>query len=112
MSSGVREPSAWRSRAATAAACGAAAEVPKKFGKPSASKSEPKKVVLPPSAATISGLLRISGFAKRVPCVSKKTCVEPAAENEFNSGGSTPNSGVLKYADAPTASAPAALACP
>src|SRR5262249_37387966 len=84
-------------RAATAAACGAAADVPKKFGKPSGSTSRlPKNVVLAPSGATISGFTRICGIAKRLPAVSKMIGVDPAEENGSRSGGETPNSGVLR----------------
>ena len=51
-----------------AAACGAAADVPKKLRNPVPSKSgEPKNVVSPPSGATISGLARSSGVASRAP---------------------------------------------
>ena len=47
---------AWRSSAATAAACGAAAEVPQKRHTPSPLWKEPKKVVAPQSVAARSGL--------------------------------------------------------
>src|SRR5215510_7100290 len=82
--------------AATAAACGTAADVPKKFGKPSGSTSRPKNVVLAPSGATISGFRRICGIAKRLPAVSKIIGVDPAEENRSKSGRETPNSGVLR----------------
>jgi sugar/nucleoside kinase (ribokinase family) len=62
-----------------AAAFGAAALVPKKFGKVSASlaESETKKVVLPPSAAAITGCWRISGVARRLPSASKTIVAGP-----------------------------------
>ena len=85
-------------KAATAAACEAAADVPEKLGKPSASISNPgmKNVVLVLSGATISGLRRICGIAKRWPAVSKMIGVDPAEENGSKSGGKTPNSRVLR----------------
>jgi hypothetical protein len=96
--------SACNIKAATAAACGAAADVPKKFGKPLQSTSQEegvegeggqKNVVSVPSGATISGFRRISGIAKRLPAVSKRIGVDPHEENSSKSGGETPNSGVL-----------------
>ncbi len=80
--SGVSVGTACTSSAATPAAWGAAAEVPKKLGKPSKSESLPKNVVLAPSGATISGLkCRRSGVARRLPAVLKRTGVVPADEN-------------------------------
>ena len=77
--------------AATAAAWGAAADVPKKFGKPYGlareSKRGQKNVVSVPSGATISGFRRICGIAKRLPAVSKRIGVGPAEENGSKSGG-------------------------
>ncbi len=71
MSSGLRAARACTIRAATAAASGAAADVPKKLGKVSGSEalSDPKKVVLPPSTAVSDGL-RSSGAASRFPALS------------------------------------------
>jgi hypothetical protein len=86
--------------------------VPKKLGKPFPSVSVPKKVVSPPSGATISGLDPISALASRLPAESKRIGVPPAEEKESNTGGETPNAGVLKYAAAPTASAAAAFVWP
>ncbi|MDQ3581446.1 MAG: hypothetical protein M3495_07440 [Pseudomonadota bacterium] len=85
-------------KAATPAACGAAAEVPKKFGKPSASGSTPgmKNVVLAPSGAVIAGCARTSGVASRFPAVSKKMGVPPAEEDVSMSGGLCPNAGVSR----------------
>ena len=61
---------------------GAAADVPKKFGKLAGSEliSLPKKVVLVPSGATISGFRRSSGVALRVLDVLKRIRVGPAGE--------------------------------
>src|ERR1700735_4130852 len=75
--------------AAMAAACGAAAEVPKKFGKESGSVEpgtvavyrEKKKVVFPPSGAVTSGFKRTRGFRNRSPLVSKRIGTPPAEEN-------------------------------
>src|SRR5262245_1645507 len=91
--------------AATAAACGAAADVPKKFGKlvPSTSHEEgiegelgQKNVVSVPSGATILGFRRLLGIAKRLPAVLKRMGVGPAEENGSKRGGETPNSGVSR----------------
>jgi hypothetical protein len=71
---GLRFGLASRSSAATAAAWGAAADVPKKFGWASGSNpmSAPKNVVLVPSAAEISGLKRKTGApARGLPPPSK-----------------------------------------
>src|SRR5215470_14769374 len=96
-----------KSKAATAAACGAAAEVPKKFGNPVPSVSEPKNVVSTPSGATISGFWeRGSGVASRLPDTSNKIGVAPDEEKDSKIGGETLNAGVLEYRAAPTASAP------
>ena len=94
-SSGSVAESACNINAATAATCGADAEVPKKFGNVSGSCgiSELKNVVLPPSGPTISGLSRISLVG--VPSVSNSIGVGPADEKASKSGGLTPNAGVL-----------------
>jgi len=64
--------------AATAAACGAAAEVPKKLGYPFPSESpEPKNVVSVLSMADKSGLSRTSGEALRVPSALNRMVVGP-----------------------------------
>src|SRR5262249_33345011 len=95
-----------KSKAATPAAWGAAADVPKKL-------ANPGTVVATPSGATISGLLaRGSGVDSRLPARSNRIGVAPDEEKEFKTGGDTPNCGVLKYAAAPTASAPTAFAWP
>ena len=80
--------------AATAAAWGAEAEVPKKFGKPSGSLSNPKNVVFVPSGATISGLSRSSEVGR--PRVSKRIGVGPAEEYHSSCGGAVPNAGVSR----------------
>src|SRR5262245_62561193 len=88
-----------KSNAATPAACGAAADVPKKL-------ENPGTVVATPSGATISGLsARGSGVDSRLPARSNRIGVAPDEEKEFKTGGDNPNCGVLKYAAAPTASA-------
>ena len=75
-------------KAATPAACGAEAEVPKKFGKPVPSGSlPPKKVVSAPSGAEMAGCARTSGVASRLPAVSNRMGVPPADENVSISGG-------------------------
>src|SRR5215831_11593468 len=112
---GVRVGLACKSNAAIPAAWGAEADVPQKFGNPSGSRSTPgkKKVVLTQSGATISGLsARGSGVESRLPARSNRIGVAPDEEKEFKTGGDTPNCGVLKYAAAPTASAPTAFAWP
>src|SRR5688500_17271005 len=112
--------------AATPATCGADAEVPKKLGKPSGSvvsgtaklRSKRKKVVLPPSGPVTPGFKRICGNRSRTPSGPKNTGVPPAEENELRQAGrhrgrkGLPHSSVWYQAAAPTASAPAALACP
>ena len=50
--------------AATAATFGAAALVPKKFGRPLPSESNPKNVVSTPSAPVICGTKRTSGVPR------------------------------------------------
>src|ERR1043166_243464 len=90
---GRSEWSACSMSAATPAAAGAAAEVPKKFGKLSASpSSEPKKLVLPPSGAVISGVARVTEIG--LPAASKKIFVGPAEEKLSMTGGLTPKAGV------------------
>jgi hypothetical protein len=66
-------PDLWRARAAIEAACGAAALVPKKFGRVSGSRavSRVKNVVLPPSADATWGVRRICGRGYRFPEESK-----------------------------------------
>ena len=56
--------------------------------------SVPKKVVLPPSGATINGLERYSGDDKRVPSVAKRIGVPPPLDDVRSIAGSVPNSGV------------------
>jgi hypothetical protein len=111
-------------RAATAATCGAEADVPKKLGSPSGSevpgiwksRSKKKKEVLPPSGPVTPGFKRTSGFARRRPLAPKNTGVPPAEEKELRQAGmhcgrkGLPHSSVWYQAEAPTASAPAALA--
>src|SRR5882672_8005225 len=112
--------------AATAATCGAEAEVPKKFGKPSGSvvpgtsklRSKKKNDVLPPSGPVTPGLMRTSGVGRRWPLDPKNTGVPPADEKELRQAGmhcgrsGLPHSSVWYQAAAPTASAPAAFAWP
>src|SRR6187397_541466 len=113
-------------RAATAATCGAEADVPKKFGMPSGSevpgtsklRSNKKKEVLPPSGPVTPGFRRTTGVLRRCPLAPKNTGVPPADENELRQAGrhcgrnGLPHSSVWYQAAAPTASAPAALAWP
>ena len=89
--------------AATAAACGAAAEVPKKLGNASLSMFTPPKstVVFTPLGAQMSGLFLDKLFIK----------TPPLEENEATDGG-LPNAGVFVYNTAPTVIAPTALAWP
>src|SRR5437762_1557321 len=95
MRAGVAAGLACLRRAAMAAACGAAALVPKKLGKVSPSLSwKPKKEVLTPSTATICGFLRVRGLARRVPLRSKRMGVLPAEEYFSSTGGAAPYSGV------------------
>src|SRR5262249_60010521 len=82
---GERPACRWNSSAATAAACGALADVP---------KNGEKIVVATPSGATISGLLRITGAATRWPVASNRIGVGPAAENGSGTGGTLPNAGL------------------
>src|SRR5262249_58320869 len=102
-----------RRRAAVAAAAGAAAEVPKKFGKESASPfgpvvSLPKKLVLTPSGAVIAGVSRTSGDDRICPALSTQMLVGPPEEKLSTTGGLTPHSGVRRAAGAATASRPLA----
>src|SRR5215831_20265803 len=97
---GIRVGLSCKSNAATPAAWGAAADVPKKL-------ENPGTVVTTPSGATISGLsARGSGVASRLPARSNRMGVVPDEEKNSKTGGKTPNTGVLKYAAAPTASVP------
>src|SRR2546425_6286391 len=87
---------ACKSNAATAAGWGDAADVPKKFGNPFPSVSEPKNVVSTPSGATIPGFLaRGSGVASRLPVKSNRMGVVPDEEKDSKVGGETPNTGVF-----------------
>ncbi len=113
-------------KAATAATCGAAAEVPKKLGNESSSvlpgTSNPKvvwkNVVLPPSGPMRAGFVRTSAAASGWPPRSNSTGVPPAEEKlSRHAGTQLGRSGLFHarvwyHADAPTASAPAALGCP
>jgi hypothetical protein len=83
------------SSAATAAACGAASEVPKKLGKLSLSAplSWPKNVVLPPSGAVSFGCWRVIG-AMEFPESSKRIGVPPALDYDSTDAGSSPKAGV------------------
>src|SRR4051794_36507507 len=74
--------------AATPAAWGAAADVPK-------NELNPDTVVEPPSGATKSTLLRSSGAARRVPLLANRMGVPPEDEKFSMSGGLTPKRGVL-----------------
>ncbi len=95
VASGVKDETSPFMSAATPAACDAAAEVPKKFGKPVESESfPPKNVVSTPSGAVMSGCWRTSGMASRLPAVSKRMGVPPADENVSMSGGFWPKLGV------------------
>src|SRR3954464_3984853 len=113
MRAGAAEGLACFRSAAMAAACGAAALVPKKLGKASPSLSwNPKKEVLTPSTATICGFFRVIGLARRVPLVEKRIGVFPEEEYFSSTPGATPYSGVSNQAAAPTAMAPAAFSWP
>ena len=76
-----------------AAACGAAALVPKKFGRLSASSaaSDTKNVVFPPSVAATSGLRRICGCGNRLPAESNRIGRSPPTE--VKSSGSVGRNG-------------------
>src|SRR5262245_45325018 len=89
---GVRVGLACKSNAATPAAWGAAADVPKKL-------ENPGTVVTTPSGATISGLsARGLGVDSRLPARSNRMGVVPDDEKNSETGGETPKAGVLKYA--------------
>src|SRR5262249_57962465 len=89
-----------KSRAATPAAWGAAADVPKKL-------ANPGTVVATPSGATTSGLLaRGSGVRSRLPAGSNRTGVVPDEENASKTGGGGPKGGGFEKITAPTASPP------
>jgi hypothetical protein len=97
MPSGVRVGTRLFMSAATPAACGAAAEVPTKFGKPVPSGSiPPKNVVSAPSGAVMSGCWRTSGGASRCPAVSKRMGLPPAEEKPSMRGGFAPKAGVCR----------------
>src|ERR1700676_1117074 len=104
---------------------GAAAEVPKKVGKPALFKQavtvllswpvgnlNPRKVLLPPSGPTKSGFCRNTGVASRVPVTSNRIGSPPAEENPSRIGTATPQDGVFAKNAAPTAAAPAAPGWP
>ena len=76
-------PLASRTRAATAAAWGAAELVPEKFGLASGSlvASPPKSDVLAASIAATVGLRRISGAGSRLAFLSKKIVAGPGEVN-------------------------------
>ena len=113
ISIGVRSGCRESSSAATPAACGAAAEVPKNSGKvPGAAAPGGKNVVSTPSGALMSGLRRMIGTASRLPDRSKKMGVPPADEDVASTGGLTPNAGVSSKLTAPTAIAPSAFEWP
>src|SRR3954471_21867771 len=107
-SSGTRAGFRSRSRAATAAACGAAAEVPQKRHLPAEGKA--KKVVAPQSVATKSGFWINSGAvsfgAGEPPSTGAYSCLTGPRE-EYLSGADS----VLKRT-APTLIAAAEPACP
>src|SRR5205085_372052 len=96
-------------RAATAATCGADADVPKKLGNVSGSLGLSlkggKNDVLPPSGPVIWGVLRISGVTSGLPEPSRKIVVGP---NDVNDSGTVG----LKTDAAATATAPIAEFCP
>src|SRR5580704_7099394 len=64
-----------------AAACGVAADVPKKLGKPFKSLP-PKNVVLSPSVAVMSGLARICGELSGLPAGSKRIVAGPSESKD------------------------------
>src|SRR6267154_2976281 len=82
-------PAACNVSAPTDAACGAAALVPKKLGKVSAScaASETKKVVFAPSMAARSGLARTSGRRSGLFCLSKYEVDGPGEVNASGMNG-------------------------
>ena len=110
------------------ATCGAAAEVPKKFGKlrvvrapgdravisecPVPAIVNPRKVSLPPSGPTKSGFCRITGVARRLPVSSNRIGSPPADEKSSSVGVVAPHEVVFGKNTAPTAAAPAALGWP
>src|SRR5258708_28681630 len=101
------------------ATCGAAAEVPKKFGKLALFRQaetvlvsslagilNPRKVSLPPSGPTKSGFCRNTGDASRAPVTSNRIGSPPAEENDSRVGVN-PQDGVFAKNAAPTPAAPA-----
>src|SRR4051812_9689211 len=94
---GVSVEFAWSISAATAAAVGAAALVPKKFGELSASLtlSLPKKVVFPPSGAVKFGFCRLTAVCETPVVVNRIGVAPPREENDSTNGGFTPFQGVL-----------------
>ena len=93
------------------AACGVAAEVPKKFGyeasfwqdgfevlidMPAEASVYPRNVVLIPSGPTKSGFWRTIGVARRVPVVSKRIGAPPSEEKLSSCAGVAPQAGVSK----------------
>jgi hypothetical protein len=112
--------------AAIEAACGVAADVPKKFGKlasfahPATDEGSvmgglaeasvnPRKVLLTPSGPTKFGFWRTTGVASRVPVESNRIGPPPSEEKDSRAAGVVPQRGVSAKKAAPTAAAPAAL---
>src|SRR5258708_37698132 len=105
------------------ATCGAAAEVPKKFGKfalfaqagtlllsvnPVPAIVNPRNVSLPPSGPTKSGFWRMTGVARRAPVTSNRIGSPPADVKFSSIGAAAPQEIVFGKNAAPTAAAPAA----
>src|SRR5580658_3786296 len=114
-------------RAAMPAACGVAAEVPKKLryvallahcatldvsSKPVSARETAKNEVLMPSGAVKAGFCRTSGTARRVPELSNRIGSPPAEEKASSFAGEVPHSGVSAKNAAATAAAPLAPGCP
>jgi hypothetical protein len=99
------------------AACGVAADVPKKFGYEvsfwqavfvvdrspvdgngglSEASVNPRNVVLTPSGPTKSGFWRTTGVLRRVPAVLKRIGAPPSEEYLSSSAGVVPQAGVSK----------------
>jgi hypothetical protein len=74
--------------AATPAASGAAAEVPKKWLRP------PATLVVIPSGAVRSTFDRNCGVTSRLPLLSNRSSASPYEEKYSSCGGVTPNFGV------------------
>src|SRR5258705_5631255 len=103
------------------ATCGAAAEVPKKFGKfalfaqagtvllsvnPVPAIVNPRNVSLPPSGPTKSGFCRMTGVARRAPVTSNRIGSPPAEEKFSTAAVARPQEGVFGNNATPTAVAP------